>query len=148
MPTLQFPKATLIVAASLFVAACGGGGGESSVPPGTPVGGGGGTGGGSTPTEPVSKIDTEVEASRFLARASFGGSKSDIASLNGGDAADWLAREFSKSASLTMPALLAEPRNADGNLQSQRVNELYWDHIITANDQVRQRMAFALTQLP
>lgn len=147
MPTLQFPKATLIVAASLFVAACGGGGGESSVPPGTPVGGGGGTGGGSTPTEPVSKIDTEVEASRFLARASFGGSKSDIASLNGDDAADWLAREFSKSASLTMPALLAEPRNADGNLQNQRVNELYWDHIITANDQVRQRMAFALSQI-
>ena len=148
MSALRFPKASIVVAASLFAAACGGGGGgDSSVPPSTP-GGGGSSGGGTTaPVEPASKIDSETEASRFLARATFGGTKSEIASLNGRDAADWLASEFSKSASLTMPTLLAQPRNADGRLQSQRINELYWDHIVTANDQVRQRMAFALSQI-
>ncbi|MEL6665933.1 MAG: DUF1800 family protein [Pseudomonadota bacterium] len=150
MSALRFPKASVIVAASLFAAACGGGGGDgSSVPPTPPVsgGGGGGGGGGAPPAEPSSKIDSEVEASRFLARATFGGSKSEIASLNGGDAADWIASEFSKSTTLTMPELLAQPRNPDGRLDYFRIDELYWDHIVTANDQLRQRMAFALSQI-
>lgn len=139
---------TAILAAGLFIAACGGGGGESSVPPGTPVGGsGGGSGGGGTTTDPASKIDNPLEASRFLARATFGGSKRDIASLDGRDAADWLTSEFSKSTSLTMPALLAQPRDSEGRLASNRINTLYWDHIIGANDQLRQRMAFALSQI-
>lgn len=139
---------TAILAAGLVVAACGGGGGDSSIPPGTPAGGSGSGGsGGGTTAEPVSKIDTPLEASRFLARATFGGSKAAIASLNGRDAADWLAGEFSKSASLTMPALLAQPRDSEGRLPSRRINTLYWDHIIGANDQLRQRMAFALSQI-
>ncbi|MEM9054839.1 MAG: DUF1800 family protein, partial [Pseudomonadota bacterium] len=48
---------------------------------------------------------------------------------------------------LTLPTLLAQPRDSRGNLERNRVDELYWDHIITANDQVRQRMAFALSQI-
>lgn len=143
----RFPKASVIVAMSLLLAACGGGGGGSSVPPGTPGAGGGSGGGGTPPAEPASKIDSETEASRFLARATFGGTKSEIAALNGDDAADWLATQFSRSTSLTLPDLLAQPRDAEGRLSSQRVNELYWDHIVGANDQVRQRMAFALSQI-
>jgi uncharacterized protein (DUF1800 family) len=139
---------TAIVAAGLFIAACGGGGGGSSVPGvGGSSGSGGSGGGGTPPVDPVSKIDTNDEAYRFLARATFGGTKSEIASLTGRDAADWLASEFSKSASLTTPALLALPRNSDGNIPNRRVNTLYWDHIIGANDQLRQRMAFALSQI-
>ena len=129
------------------MAACGGGGGGSSLPPGTPSAGGGGSGGGAPPAEPASKIDTDEEATRFLARATFGGSKANIASLTGRDAADWLASEFAKSESLTMPALLAQPRDNEGNLPFRRINTLYWDHIIGADDQLRQRMAFALSQI-
>lgn len=149
MSVIRTRSAAAILAASLLVAACGGGGGDSSVPPGTPVGGGGGgsSGGGGSPAEPASKIDTEQEASRFLARATFGGSKSEIAALNGRDAADWLASQFGRSMTLTTPALLALPRDSEGRLASNSVDHLYWDHIITANDQVRQRMAFALSQI-
>ena len=137
-----------IAAAGLILAACGGGGGDSSIPPTTPGAGGssGGSGGG-TPAEPASKIDTELEATRFLARATFGGSKSEIAALNGRDAADWIAGEFNKSTSVTMPALLALPRNSDGNIPWRRINPLYWEHIIQSDDQLRQRMAFALSQI-
>ena len=89
-----------ILAAGLVLAACGGGGGGSSVPPGTP-GGGSGSGGGTPPqTDPASKINTDLEATRFLARATFGGSKSEITALTGQDAADWVANEFAKSVSL------------------------------------------------
>ncbi|MEL6857661.1 MAG: DUF1800 family protein [Pseudomonadota bacterium] len=137
-----------IAAAGLFLAACGGGGGESSIPPTTPVGGGGtGSSGGGTAADPVSKIDTEMQATRFLARATFGGSKSDIAALTGRDAADWIAGEFDKSTSVTMPALLALPRDSNGNVPWRRINTLYWDHIIGSDDQLRQRMAFALSQI-
>lgn len=136
-----------ILAAGLVVAACGGGGGGSSVPPGTP-GGGSGSGGGTPPqTDPASKINTDLEATRFLARATFGGSKSEITALTGQDAADWVANEFAKSVSLTLPTLLAQPRDSEGRLPSRRINTLYWDHIISADDQLRQRMAFALSQI-
>ena len=137
-----------IAAAGLILAACGGGGGDSSIPGTTPTAGGGSGGsGGGTPAEPASKIDTELEATRFLARATFGGSKSEIAALTGRDAADWIAGEFNKSTSVTMPALLALPRNSDGDIPSRRINTLYWDHIIGSDDQLRQRMAFALSQI-
>lgn len=149
MPVLRTRSAAAVFAASLMLAACGGGGGDSSVPPGTPSGGsgsGGGSGGGTT-ADPVSKIDTEEEASRFLARATFGGSKSDISNLVGRDAADWVASEFSKSTSLTLPTLAAQPTDSEGRLQGNIVDTLYWDHMIGSNDQLRQRMAFALSQI-
>lgn len=141
-------KVAAILVTSMFLAACGGGGGGSSLPPASGgTGGTGGSGGGTPPAEPVSKIDTADDAYRFLARATFGGTKSEIASLTGRDAADWLSTEFSKSVSLTTPALLALPRNSDGDIPSRQVNTLYWDHIIDSNDQLRQRMAFALSQI-
>ncbi len=46
-----------------------------------------------------------------------------------------------------MPALLALPRDSNGNVPRQRINTLYWDHIVGADDQLRQRMAFALSQI-
>ena len=147
MPNQPMRRLVAMLAASLILSACGGGGGGGSVP-GSGPGGGSASGGGTPPqASPVSEIDTNLEATRFLARATFGGSKTDIASLTGGDASDWLAGEFSKRETLTMPALLAQPRDSDGNLPFQRINTLYWDHIVSADDQVRQRMAFALSQI-
>lgn len=147
MPNQLMRRVVAMLAASLILSACGGGGGGGSVP-GSGPGGGSASGGGTPPqASPVSEIDTNLEATRFLARATFGGSKTDIANLTGGDASDWLAGEFSKRETLTMPALLAQPRDSDGNLPFQRINTLYWDHIVSADDQVRQRMAFALSQI-
>lgn len=139
--------AALAFAICLVLAGCGGGGGGGSVAPGGGSGGGATGGGGGSQPDPVTKIDTPIEATQFLTWATFGGSKSDISALNGRDAADWLAGEFSKSASYTLPTLTAQPRDINANIESNRVDELYWDHIITANDQVRQRMAFALSQI-
>ena len=164
MPRKPNNRIAAILAAGLFVAACGGGGGSggggSVAPPTTPPptggggsggggggGGGGSGGGGAPPTDPVLSIDTSMDASRFLARTTFGGTKTDIAALTGTDPADWLAAEFAKPASLTLPDLLAEPRDSEGELPGGRINTLYWDHIVSSNDQLRQRMAFALSQI-
>lgn len=132
--------------AGFVVAACSGGGGGDSGG-GTP--GGGPTGGGSPPPPPppVTKLSSEPDAARFLARASFGGTKTDIESVSTMDAADWLQAEFAKSPTYTLSVLQAQPRNADGNIPYNRASQLYWDHLITADDQLRQRMAFALSQI-
>ena len=147
MRTEPYIRFISMLAAGLALAACGGGGGGSSVPPTSPTSGGGSGSGGAPSAAPVSVIDTPIEASRFLARATFGGSKSEIAALSGTDAADWLAAEFAKRESLTLSVVLAQPRDSEGRLPSRRINTLYWDHIVSSDDQLRQRMAFALSQI-
>lgn len=132
-------RAILAGALSLALVACSGGGGDgpggTTSPPPPP------------PPDTSSKINTESDAVRFLSRATFGGSKSDIAAIRASEAADWLAAEFAKPATLTLPTLLAQPRDAQGNIEWNQVSDLYWDHILTSNDQLRQRMAFALSQI-
>lgn len=139
--------AAMAFAVCLVLSGCGGGGGGGSIAPGGGSGGGATGGGGGGQPDPATKIDTSIEATQFLTWATFGGSKSEIASLTGRDAADWLAGEFSRAPSYTLPTLTAQPRDINARIESDRVDELYWDHIITANDQVRQRMAFALSQI-
>ncbi|MEL7285606.1 MAG: DUF1800 family protein, partial [Pseudomonadota bacterium] len=109
--------------------------------------GSGGGSGGAVSSDPASKIDTEVQASRFLSRSTFGGSKSDIADLIGSDAAAWVASEFAKPATLTLPTLSQYPLDNLGRPPRDTVDTLYWDHIISSDDQLRQRMAFALSQI-
>lgn len=126
----------------------GGGGGGGGSGGGSGSGSGGGPGFGILPAPANSTVlNAETDTSRFLARATFGGSKSEIAAWTGRDAADWVTGEFAKPATLTLPAVLAQtgPRNAGNG--GQVIDGLYWDHILTANDQLRQRMAFALSQI-
>lgn len=142
MRVLKQTQVSLFIALGFLLAACGGGGSGSSNP--TAPAGGGGAGG--SPPE-ITQIKTEPEAVRFLARASFGASKSEIQSLQSTDAADWLAAEFAKPASLTLPTVLAQERNTNGSIPFNRTSQLYWDHLVLSDDRLRQRMAFALSQI-
>ncbi|MEL7231449.1 MAG: DUF1800 family protein [Pseudomonadota bacterium] len=85
-------------------------------------------------------------AARFLARATFGGTKTDIQNLVGVDAADWLRAEFDKSPTLYLPEMQTL-RNPDGNFPWNVATYQYWDRILTTDDQLRQRMVFALSQI-
>ncbi len=134
----------------------GGGSGGGGSGGGGSGGGSGGSGGGSSGGQGVgylpagansTVINAETDASRFLARATFGGSKSEIAALTGQDAADWVTSEFAKPATLTLPAILAHPGPANASNGGQVIDGMYWDQILTANDQLRQRAAFALSQI-
>lgn len=93
------------------------------------------------------KIRNQREASRFLSRTTFGGTKTQLDALSGTDAVEFLKAEFEKPASLTLPSVLTVPRNENGNLPGSAASDVYWDQIITADDQLRQRMAFALSQI-
>ncbi len=103
-----------------------------------------------TPVEPVSvtpKIESEAEATRFLTFATFGATKTDIAELQSENIEDWLTDEFAKPASLTFDDVAAGQKgDTEGALFSYASHQ-YWDQMISSDDQLRQRMAYALSQI-
>jgi uncharacterized protein (DUF1800 family) len=120
------------------MAACGGGGGGgSSSNPGNPP---------PPPARSATEVTSKEQASNFLAKASFGGLPGDVDALNGGDAADWLRAEFSKPETLYLPGLVFRA-NAGEDIDKRAHAYLFWDAMISGDDQLRQRMAFALSQI-
>lgn len=149
MSTSPLLKSTLVAVFGLTLAACGGGGGgdggsstpvpptAGSPPPPPPP----------PPVPPQTEIMSEADAVRFLSRSSFGASKAEISAMQSMDAADWVAAEFAKPVSLTLNEVLLQPRQTNGNLPFNRTSQLYWDHLVESDDRLRQRMAFALSQI-
>ncbi|MCB1624413.1 MAG: DUF1800 domain-containing protein, partial [Pseudomonadales bacterium] len=102
---------------------------------------------------PVSKI----EAFRFLNQATFGATDAAatrlMASGNSGTAyAQWIDSQLSKPASLQLPAIraayaaLPQPVTNIGQLHNDRV-DLWFRASQTADDELRQRVAWALSQI-
>ena len=127
--------------AACVLAACGGG--SSSSPSGPSVGAG--------PTnqpvaaKPYTNLETPEEVSRFLIQAGFGGTEDEITSLVGTDAADWIAAQMGLPATLTLPKMQAEyPTRLDTDGHHSR---MLWQTMLTADDELRQRMIFALSQI-
>ncbi|MBL9187733.1 MAG: DUF1800 family protein [Opitutaceae bacterium] len=102
---------------------------------------------------------TPSDAARFLMQATFGPRKSEIDSLTGGSISAWIDAQLTMPASLHRPAELAEwnAAKADaaalGRDPSEVLNGLAfrrraWHQVtLAAPDQLRQRMAFALSQI-
>ena len=137
-------------------------------------GGGGGGGGGSVaiassvsassppapkPTpEPVTQpiVLTQAEAARFLSQATFGPNLDTIDALVDSGLEQWLTNELEKPATLHLEDVLSH-FPADGSFIDDNNNPLpqlafaasdsFWEKAITADDQLRQRMAFALSQI-
>ncbi|HQV73246.1 MAG: DUF1800 domain-containing protein [Xanthomonadales bacterium] len=94
---------------------------------------------------------SDAEAARFLTQASYGPTPAEITRLRAIGYAEWLRQEFNKPATLVRPHL--EAVNAallgagqSGVSQNQRLDR--WFHTAaTGSDQLRQRLAFALSQI-
>lgn len=134
------------LAMAALLAACGGGGGAT--------GGGGGSGGTPPPAPvPVGKAD----AFRFLNQSTFGATEAEAERLVAlGDASSaysrWIDAELPKPASSLLPTVEAAypfppPEGfVVGSLQGVRV-EQWFQHALHAPDQLRQRVAWALSQV-
>lgn len=144
LKTKPMPTGFMALVLGAALTACSGGGGsDSSGPPVAPAPP-------PPPPPPVSTvalIDTEAEAVKFLAQAAWGGSQTEVQALQSTQAEDWIAAEFAKPASYTLQDVLALPRESNGNIPFNATTYLYWDHLITSDDELRQRMAFALSQI-
>lgn len=128
----------------LILSACGGGGS-------TPAPTGGLLGGGSssqptTTTPPISQIESKSEAAKFIAYAAFGSSDADQATLNGTDATDWLQAQFAKPYTPLLPPLSTRFEAGEA-LPNNAARTAHWDAMISSEDELRQRMIFALSQI-
>ena len=119
---------------SATLAACGGGGSDSSS-------GGGGGGGGTLPTG--------AEASRFLAQASMGASRAQIARVQAIGYSAWLDEQFAMASSTTrwdalVAAGFADPsyKNTEGGFDASA-----WRKLIASPDTLRQRVTLALSEI-
>jgi len=91
---------------------------------------------------------SEDEASRFLMQASFGPTRAEIAEVQQLGYAGWIDDQFSRSATLhrvTIEGPLGDVTGADYT-QSER-QEAWFRIAVTGEDQLRQRVAFALSEI-
>ncbi|GAB4060965.1 DUF1800 domain-containing protein [Uliginosibacterium sediminicola] len=89
------------------------------------------------------------EASRFLQQASFGPTLGEIEALTHSSYADWIDTQFTLPQSRLLPII--EPEHAKlekgKNLNQELFFRAFWKTAATAPDQLRQRMAFALSEI-
>lgn len=109
------------------------------------------------------KVTSQEKASSFLSRSTFGATMQDIENLvNQGDYEQWIETQFTKEASYhlqwaktyakgidTVGDIKDNPEdwenNSDGLAFLQR--DAWWDIVVNGNDQLRQRVAFALSEI-
>ncbi len=91
-------------------------------------------------------IRNQAMAASFLNRATFGASQADIDALVGQSAAVWMKTQFAKSPNYILPPLKTV-FEAGGSIDNRAHAAAHWDNVIAGDDQLRQRMAFALSQI-
>ena len=120
----------------------------------TACSGGGGGGAGSAPTAaaPPAPTMSETEAARFLLRATFGPTEESIDNLVILGYESWLDEQFAIPTTLQLAKLTAtlEAANLEANqgyAKRLRRVDTWWDVVVNGEDQLRQRVAFALSQI-
>ncbi len=124
-----------LAALSAAVAACGGGGGDAAPTPPPPP----------PPPPPV----TAVQASRFLAQASMGATKAEIARVQSIGYAAWLDEQFAlPQQGSRWDWLVSKGFNADANKNGEAgFDSSAWRKLISSPDTLRQRVTLALSEL-
>ena len=108
------------------------------------------------PPPPASEaFNTAESTAQFLSQATFGPTSTEITNLTGTSPSEWIIAEFNKTPSLNLDYVLAEisepdARDDEGQLSYEKRNTptfSFWINAIEGDDQLRQRMAFALSQI-
>lgn len=99
----------------------------------------------SPPTTGIDNLDPQdVEAARLLMQATFGPTEASIADFRSyASTAAWLDDQFALPASITSTYTRA---NSNGSSREAR-HEIWWNNALGQPDQLRQRVAFALSQI-
>lgn len=148
--------AAALTVATLLGACGGGGGGDGSAAPAASSGSNDESQGGSNPdpaasisksTAPYAPVDqTFYAASRFLEHTTFGPTPADVESLRDGRFANWIDTQLAMSPTLVDASAIRDSRfeNVDQyEFMPQQMHVL----ALTAPDQLRLRMSWALSQL-
>ena len=91
------------------------------------------------------------QAVRFLAQATFGGNLNDIAALKAMPSYEaWIDDQFTKAPSYHLPEVIARELSdagGGGQFDGALTFNAWWRNSMTGPDQLRQRVAFALSQI-
>ena len=124
-----------------LLAACGGGKGTDDAV----------SSGDTSPTGPAAvSVYSAAAASRFLAQASFGPTSAEISRVQAMSYSAWIDEQFAKPQALHRDALnlAAADLAATGQMVSpSNFYDSYWAQAVGGPDQLRQRAAFALSQI-
>jgi uncharacterized protein (DUF1800 family) len=90
---------------------------------------------------------SDIEAARFLTQATFGPTRAEIARLRQMGYRAWINEQLSLPATLTRPWLSTLEANAQFSINSGHRVDRWTVQALTAPDQLRQRMAYALGQI-
>lgn len=142
---------------AMLGAACGGGGGDEpdgvqAVPPPPPT---------SPPpppppapppgTDSLGPFETIRETAHFLTQATFGPTQEDLDALPGTSVSAWLQAQIAAPPSYRLPVVdnyLATTPGIDHIYIAQNLPSFgFWRSAVDGEDQLRQRMAFALSQI-
>lgn len=95
-------------------------------------------------------LPTSAQASRFLQQSSFGPNSNEIANLSNLGYSNWISAQFSAPQKLHktyMDSAAAKLSNGLKGLSQNQFLESFWQQAITGEDQLRQRVSFALSQI-
>lgn len=99
----------------------------------------------------LAPFSTPESTVRFLSQASFGGTPQQIEDLVGSSVSAWLRAQFAAAPSDYIATLESYQAELDFLLLNpwnrQATTFAFWHHSIGGEDQLRQRMAFALSQI-
>ncbi|WP_332855782.1 DUF1800 domain-containing protein [Duganella sp. S19_KUP01_CR8] len=103
----------------------------------------------STPDGSATVPLTAVQASHFLAQATFGPDSASITELTNSTREDWITGQLKKPQTLHRSYVqnIAAVLPAGSGVTQYQVIESFWKQAATGDDQLRQRVAFALSQI-
>lgn len=144
-----------IMGAAILLSACGGGGGSGE---GNSAGTSSGIDTPALQSEQGLKYQTSVpadlDARRFLTQATFGPTEASVSELKSGTLGEWIDRQLTLPPSTPshldyMLTRSAEIRltNPTGGAWNNDLTHSFWRQAIGGDDQLRQRVAFALSQI-
>lgn len=145
--TLKSPRLALLISALL--AGCGGGNADRS----QSTVASNGSGDDESSTAQIAAVTGSPQlASRFLTQATFGPKPGEPAAVAAEGFEAWITRQTKLPAfsyTSTWDALDAAYRSANASAQAKQleVNFAFWKAALSANDQLRQRVAFALSEI-
>jgi len=115
-------------------------------------GGGSGSSSGGDGSAPAEKPASRAEAARFLTQATFGPTDADIDRVLAIGYSAWIDEQFAKPASTNRPLWEAadaavKALNANNSVWQDGTINAFWRNAISADDQLRQRVAYSLSQI-
>jgi uncharacterized protein (DUF1800 family) len=97
--------------------------------------------------EPSRGLGTDIDAARFLTQATFGPTRAEITRTRQMGYAAWIDEQLSLPATFTRPWLETLAANPNFSLNGGHRVDRWMTQALYAPDQLRQRMAFALSQI-